>query len=167
MRNFIETVEGIDLKLIYVESDTPFYMSEKCITVRQWAWVMQREESRSYKVDGQLLDRPVTGITYEQACVFCEKLGALTHRRYTLPTESGWEDARQWAEKNSSKRGKRRAFLETPLKTLFWEWCAYVGGEGNEYCPCHAYPVNGECNVCKHLPTYSADNLGFRIVMVM
>lgn len=161
MENFIEQSKGLDLKMIYVEGDNPFYLSERCITTQQWALVMDDVSS-----DGKEVDRPLSGITYEQACAFCEKLSALTGKRYTLPKESEWERARQLAEKDIPRKNKRIP-LAPMVEGAFWEWCAYVEGAENEYCPCHAYPVDDEWNVTKHLPTYSADNLGFRVVMMI
>lgn len=165
MENFIEIVKGLDLKMIYVEGEMPFYLSERCITTRQWALVMEGDILQIHGSEGKENDRPVSGITYEQACAFCEKLSSFTGRRYTLPKESEWERARQLAEKDLPK--KKRIPVESTAEGVFWEWCTNVEGEENEYCPCHAYPIGDEWNVTKQRPTYSADNLGFRVAMMI
>lgn len=167
MENFIETVRGLNLKMIYVDGEMPFYLSERCVTTRQWALVMEDDISQNHSSEEKEGDRPMSGITYGQACAFCEELSALTGKRYTLPTGMEWETARQMAEKNIPKRCKRIIPEEIIEKSNFWEWCANAGKEENEYCPCHAYPVDEEWSVTKHLPTYSADNLGFRVAIMI
>ena len=106
---YVETANGINLKMVYVEGGTfamgsnsgesdekpvhkvtlhSYYIGETEITQAQWRAVMGSNPSR-YTGD----NRPVEWASWNDAQEFCEKLSELTGKRYVLPTEAQWEYA--------------------------------------------------------------------------
>ena len=106
---YTETVNGLNLKMIYVEGGTfamgstsgcdnerpvhnvtldSYYISETEITQVQWGNIMWYNPS-----DFTGVYRPVENVSWYEAQEFCKKLSALTGKKYVLPTEAQWEYA--------------------------------------------------------------------------
>ena len=107
--SFVEIIEGINLKMIFVEGGTfpmgsndgfdierpvhnvtldSYYIGETEITQAQWQVVMGSYDM-SYVDD----NRAVMSVSWDDAQEFCRKLSELTGKRYVLPTEAQWEFA--------------------------------------------------------------------------
>ena len=112
----VETVNGVTIKMIYVEGGTfsmgstngdsderpvhsvtldSYYMAETEVTQAQWRAVMGSNPS-SYTGD----NRPVECVSWHDAMEFCKKLSELTGKKYTLPTEAQWEYAARGGNKS-------------------------------------------------------------------
>ena len=65
-----------------------FYIGSHEVTQREWQSVMGSNPSR-FKGP----ERPVEGVSYHDALLFCEKLAELTSRKVRLPEEREWEYA--------------------------------------------------------------------------
>lgn len=65
-----------------------FYLGKYEVTQAQWRAVMGGNPSR-FKGD----DRPVDGVSWNDAVQFCQRQSQMTGRQYRLPTESEWEYA--------------------------------------------------------------------------
>ena len=96
----------------------PFYMGRYEVTQGQWEVIMDTNPSE-YK-DAK---RPVTGVSWEQACIFIKKLNALADSPYTyaLPTEAEWEYA--------AKAGSKVGTYSDPSSFRSFEW--YGNNSGN------------------------------------
>ena len=113
---YIETVKGLNMKMIFVEGGTfamgstsgdsdekpvhnvtldSYYIGETEITQAQWRAIMGSNPS-SYTGD----NRPVESVSWEDAQEFCKKLSELTGKRYVLPTEAQWEYAARGGKKS-------------------------------------------------------------------
>ena len=113
---YIETVKGLNMKMIFVEGGTfamgstsgdsdekpvhnvtldSYYIGETEITQAQWRAIMGSNPS-SYTGD----NRPVESVSWEDAQEFCKKLSALTGKKYVLPTEAQWEYAARGGNKS-------------------------------------------------------------------
>ena len=108
-KSYVETANGINLKMIDVEGGTfamgsnsgdddekpvhkvtldSYYIGETEITQAQWCAVMGSNPS-FYTGD----NHPVEEVSWNDAQEFCKKLSELTGKRYVLPTEAQWEYA--------------------------------------------------------------------------
>ena len=113
---YTETVNGLNLKMIFVEGGTfamgsnagsgdekpvhnvtldSYYIGETEITQAQWRAIMGTNPSR-YTGD----NRPVEMVSWDDAQKFCKKLSELTGKRYVLPTEAQWEYAARGGNKS-------------------------------------------------------------------
>lgn len=72
-----------------------YYMATTEVTQGLYRAVMGDNPSRHALGD----DYPVDGVTYLDALRFCEKLGEITGRRFSLPTEAQWEYAARGGHK--------------------------------------------------------------------
>ncbi|MGK7945315.1 MAG: formylglycine-generating enzyme family protein [Microcystaceae cyanobacterium] len=77
----------------------PLYMSQTPITQAQWREIASRThlkvnrdlETEPSRFKGE--DRPVEGVSWEEAIEFCQRLSKLTGKTYKLPSEAQWEYA--------------------------------------------------------------------------
>ena len=113
---FVETKNGLNLKMIFVEGGTfamgsndgfgderpahnvtldSYYIGETEITQAQWRAIMGTNPSE-YTGD----NRPVENVSWEDAQEFCKKLSELTGKKYVLPTEAQWEYAARGGNKS-------------------------------------------------------------------
>ncbi len=91
-----ELGRSVDEKLHPVELTCDFYVGETEVTQRQYleligtnpSWYNGRRGDYDY---GELLERPVGGVTWFDAVAFCRRLSEKEGRRYRLPTEAEWE----------------------------------------------------------------------------
>jgi formylglycine-generating enzyme required for sulfatase activity/uncharacterized caspase-like protein len=108
---------------------TPFAISRTAITQQQWLSVSDRHpetlrwpllpEPSSF--EGKNL--PVETISWQEAVEFCDRLSAITKRRYRLPTEAEWEYA--------CRAGTTTAFHFGPtITSTLANYC----GEGGAVC---------------------------------
>ena len=109
-----DTFENIDKRVLLshlVTITKPFYMGRYEVTQGQWEEIMDTNPSE-YK-DAK---RPVTGVSWEQACVFIEKMNVLADSPYTyaLPTEAEWEYA--------AKAGSEGGTYGDPSYFRSFEW---------------------------------------------
>ncbi|MDW8211279.1 MAG: SUMF1/EgtB/PvdO family nonheme iron enzyme [Cytophagales bacterium] len=111
-RSYIETVNGVSFKMIYVEGGSflmgdifgegesdekpvhevsvdSYYIGETEVTQALWKAVMGENPSFFQNCD----ECPVEQVGWEDAQRFIAKLNQLTGRRYRLPTEAEWEYA--------------------------------------------------------------------------
>ena len=114
--SYTETVNGLNLKMIFVEGGTfamgsndgygdekpvhnvtldSYYIGETEITQAQWRAIMGTNPS-DYTGD----NRPVENVSWNEAQAFCEKLSELTGKRYVLPIEAQWEYAARGGNKS-------------------------------------------------------------------
>ncbi len=63
-----------------------FVGEEKRLAAAEWGWQGQ-------KPPAELLDRPITGVTWYDALAYCRWLSQATKRTYILPSEAQWEQA--------------------------------------------------------------------------
>ena len=116
LAEFIETIENLNMKMIYVEGGTfamgsndgfddekpvhnvtldSYYIGETEITQAQWRAIMGSNPS-GYTGDS----RPVEMVSWDDAQKFCKKLSELTGKKYVLPTEAQWEYAARGGNKS-------------------------------------------------------------------
>ena len=119
--DFVETTKGLNIKMVYVEGGTfqmgatseqgsdaesdekpvhsvtldSYYIAETEVTQAQWRAIMGNNPS-SYSGD----NRPVESVSWFEAQTFCEKLSAMTGKKYVLPTEAQWEYAARGGNKS-------------------------------------------------------------------
>lgn len=115
--DFIETVSGLNMKMVYVEGGEfsmgsgtngqvarrvrldSFYIGECEVTQAQWAEIMgtsiqqQASKAGSSAFRGVGPDYPMYYVSWEEAQAFCQVLSRMTGRTYCLPTEAQWEYA--------------------------------------------------------------------------
>lgn len=72
-----------------------FFISATEITQQQWVAVMG-DAAKPWKTDGSTL--PATGLSREQAELFCQTLSEKSRQRFRLPTEQEWEYAARAGE---------------------------------------------------------------------
>ena len=115
-QNYTETAKGLNMKMIYVKGGTfsmgstagesdekpvhsvtldSYYIAETEVTQAQWRAIMGNNPSY-YKGD----NRPVETVSWFEAQKFCEKLSAMTGKKYVLPTEAQWEYAARGGNKS-------------------------------------------------------------------
>ena len=120
-KDFVETVKGLNMKMIFVEGGTfqmgatseqgrdayddekpvhsvtldSYYIAETEVAQAQWRAIMGNNPS-SYSGD----NRPVESVSWFEAQTFCEKLSAMTGKKYVLPTEAQWEYAARGGNKS-------------------------------------------------------------------
>ncbi|MBR5106339.1 MAG: SUMF1/EgtB/PvdO family nonheme iron enzyme [Alistipes sp.] len=115
-QNYTETAKDLNMKMIYVEGSTfsmgstaggsdekpvhsvtldSYYIAETEVTQAQWRAIMGNNPSY-YKGD----NRPVENVSWFEAQKFCEKLSAMTGKKYVLPTEAQWEYAARGGNKS-------------------------------------------------------------------
>ncbi len=120
-QDFVETVKGLNMKMIFVEGGTfqmgatseqgsdaesdekpvhsvtldSYYIAETEVTQAQWRAIMGNNPSY-YSGD----NRPVETVSWFEAQKFCEKLSAMTGKKYVLPTEAQWEYAARGGNKS-------------------------------------------------------------------
>ena len=115
-QNFVETAKGLNMKMIYVDGGTfsmgstagdsdekpvhsvtldSYYIAETEVTQAQWRAIMGTNPSY-YKGDTY----PVEDMSWLDAQKFCEKLSAMTGKKYMLPTEAQWEYAARGGNKS-------------------------------------------------------------------
>ena len=114
---YVETINGLNLKMILVEGGTfamgsnddgydderpvhnvtldSYYIGETEITQAAWRAIMGTNPSE-YTGD----NRPVENVSWEDAQEFCKKLSELTGKKYVLPTEAQWEYAARGGNKS-------------------------------------------------------------------
>ena len=124
--DFIETVFGVNMKMIYVEggdfmmggtseqgenrnnNEYPirsvtldsYYIGAFEVTQGQWEKVMGTNPS-SFKRGA---DYPVENVSWEEAQAFCQELSRKTGKTYCLPTEAQWEYAARGGSKNEGTK---------------------------------------------------------------
>lgn len=124
-QNYTETVEGINMQMIYVEGgsftmgateeqsgaayydESPthrvtldsYYIGACEVTQAQWRAVMG--SNPSYFTGD---NNPVERVSWNDAQVFCQELSNLTGKTYCLPTEAQWEYAARGG--NKSRKNK-------------------------------------------------------------
>lgn len=93
-----DQVEGVreDEKPVHKVTLSSYYISKCEITQAQYQAVMGKNPS-SFR--GENL--PVEQVTWLDAKEFCEKLSALTGKKYVLPTEAQWEFAARGGTKSA------------------------------------------------------------------
>ena len=71
-----------------------FFMGRYPITQAQYASLMETNPATAYNADRFVApDKPVIGVSWEDAVAFCDRLTTLTDRPYRLPSEAEWEYA--------------------------------------------------------------------------
>ncbi len=124
--DFIETVYGINMKMVYVEggdflmggtseqggdidndekavrrvSVDSYYIGAFEVTQGQWEKVMGTNPSNFRKG----ADYPVERVSWEDAQAFCQELSRKTGKTYCLPTEAQWEYAARGGHKNEGTK---------------------------------------------------------------
>jgi len=91
-----ETEEGRDMHegpRREVTITEPFYMGTTEVTQAQWKAVMGTEPWKEWKYSKENIDHAASGINWNDASAFCQKLSQLTGRAVRLPTEAEWEYA--------------------------------------------------------------------------
>ena len=113
---YIEGIKHLNMKMIYVEGGTftmgadeediyayddekpshqvsvdSYFIGAYPVTQSQWRTVMGNNPSEFKNSDEE--DLPVESINWYEAQEFCQKLSALTGKKYMLPTEAQWEFA--------------------------------------------------------------------------
>ncbi|MBR5532485.1 MAG: SUMF1/EgtB/PvdO family nonheme iron enzyme [Bacteroidales bacterium] len=112
VQNYIENVNGINLKMIYVEgglfkigndskvegykdespatelSINSYYIGCFEVTQKQWNIIMEGND-----LNNEEGDLPINNVSWYDANSFCNKLSLLTGKNYQLPTEEQWEYA--------------------------------------------------------------------------
>lgn len=71
-----------------------FFMSHHPITQAQYESLAETNPATAYDADRFVApDKPVVGVSWEDAVAFCDRLANLTDRPYRLPSEAEWEYA--------------------------------------------------------------------------
>jgi len=140
-----EEGRGTSEKRHEVTLTQPFYLGVTEVTQAQWDTVMQ-----GHAYTGEVSDRPVEGIPWNEAAAFCRLLSRKTGDVYRLPTEAEWEyacragsaearyaplDQVAWHDGNSggdahgvgAKAANRFGLYDT-LGNV-WEWCSDWHGD--------------------------------------
>jgi formylglycine-generating enzyme required for sulfatase activity len=82
---------------IHLAEVQPFFIGKYPITQIQWKAISKLPEvhrslqSTPFRVEGD--DRPIEGVSWDDAIEFCARLSKHTGRQYRLPTEAEWEYA--------------------------------------------------------------------------
>jgi len=120
-KSYIETIDGVNMKMIYVEggsfvlgsvkkgegysdeypavevSVSSYYIGAFEVTQKQWQIIMKD----NICIEENL---PINGVSWNDALLFCEKLSELTGKNYQLPTEEQWEYAARGGIKNANRK---------------------------------------------------------------
>ncbi|MCC5944522.1 MAG: SUMF1/EgtB/PvdO family nonheme iron enzyme [Bernardetiaceae bacterium] len=151
--DFIETVNGVSFKMIYVEGGSfmmgydpdrdgeygnndekplhqvtlePFYVAETQVTQALWEAVMG--ENPSYFNGAK---RPVEQVSWDDCQAFIQKLEELTGRKFRLPSEAQWEYAARGGLKS---KGYQYAGSDDIDEVAWYNVNAYdVGKESADY----------------------------------
>jgi formylglycine-generating enzyme required for sulfatase activity len=71
-----------------------FFMGRYPVTQAQYELVMETNPATRYEDDRSVApDKPVVGVTWNDAVAFCERLAEQSGRPYRLPSEAEWEYA--------------------------------------------------------------------------
>ena len=169
-----------------VRISKPFYLGVTEVTQEQYERVMGKNPSH-FKGDSQ---RPVEGVSLEDAVEFCRKLGGREGWTYRLPTEVEWEYACQagsttrWCFGDSESELEKYAWYyyfgntthavgqKLPnawgLYDMYgnvWEWCATPHGVSRGGCWSSEF-----CETASRYdsqPERRFDGLGFRVALVL
>ncbi|MGJ3248299.1 MAG: formylglycine-generating enzyme family protein [Elainellaceae cyanobacterium] len=72
---------------------SPFFMGKFPVTQAQYEAVMGTNPATQYGGDFVAPDKPVVGVSWQDAIAFCERLSQQTGTEYRLPSEAEWEYA--------------------------------------------------------------------------
>jgi formylglycine-generating enzyme required for sulfatase activity len=71
-----------------------FFMGRYPVTQAQYQALMDSNPATEYKADRLVApNKPVVGVSWDDAVAFCERLSERTERTYRLPSEAEWEYA--------------------------------------------------------------------------
>lgn len=71
-----------------------FFMGRYPVTQAQYEAVMETNPAARYEAERFVApDKPVVGVSWDDAIAFCQRLSELTERPYRLPSEAEWEYA--------------------------------------------------------------------------
>lgn len=84
---------------------SPYYIGETEVTQAQWKIVMGTDikdlaSALKLQVNQEGDNLPIYHVTWEKAKEFCDKLSAMTGKKYVLPTEAQWEYAARGGNKS-------------------------------------------------------------------
>lgn len=151
-QNYTETVEGINMQMVYVEGgsfimgateeqsgdadsdESPshrvtldsYYIGAFEVTQAQWRAIMGNNPSY-FTGD----NNPVEKVSWHDAQAFCQELSNLTGRTYMLPTEAQWE----YAARGGNKSRKNKYSGSFAIDVVAW----YTSNSGSK-----THPVGGK-----------------------
>ncbi len=155
---YTETGMGVNMKFVLVErgeykmgskeygvkNESPvhsvdlnnYYIGVYEVTQSQWQKVMGTTIEQQMNMAGETRlagvgdDFPMYYVSWEDAREFCERLSAMTGRRYRLPTEAEWEFAARGGKKQTRSDEKARiAPVYSGSRSI--EMVAIYGGNSN------------------------------------
>lgn len=144
-QNYTETVEGINMQMVYVEGGTftmgateeqsgdarsdespthrvtldSYYIGAYEVTQAQWRAVMGSNPSY-FTGDSN----PVEKVSWHDAQAFCQELSNLTDKTYILPTEAQWE----YAARGGNKSRKNKYSGSFAIDAVAW----YTSNSGSK-----------------------------------
>lgn len=149
--DYIESCQGLNIKMVYVEAGSfdlssethvtldAYYISATEITQSQWETVMgtniydqRKKADPSWKIRGVGPDYPVYYVDWSDATAFCQKLSEITGKTYLLPTEAQWEFAARGGKKQSEQDAGCCAFSgSNAVDSVAW----YIENSGDSTHP--------------------------------
>ena len=125
-----------------------YYIGKYPITNREYAEFISREKGKDAPETGwtgrkplpDKIDYPVVGVTWHDACAYCQWLSQQTGRNYRLPTEAEWEKAARGTDGRTYPWGDR------------WiDGRCNVGGERGQLMAVSAYPDGASPYGCRDI----------------